>query len=321
VTEKKDNDPMRHVSLYPLTAIRVFREAVKENSFTGAASRLNVTQSAVSQRIKQIEEHIGSPLFLRQKHKLTLTEEGRFLYEASDEALESIARAVNGIISGNIAHRIVFGVLASFASKWLIPRLNRFYACEPSIQMTIRSVNHTIDVEHENAELAVVNLPSPPVAPSLSWQLLWREQLFAVCSPAYLEHIDKPLREPADLRHHTLLHDETEVSSSRNLNWKTWLQHTDAADTVDLRWGHFFTQSDLALQAAVEGQGIALARSSLVMEDMRQQRLVDPFDFKINADSSCYVYGLKSTWDIPKIVQLRRWLGNEAAADYQLLEK
>lgn len=89
---------MRHVSLYPLTAIRVFREAVKENSFTGAASRLNVTQSAVSQRIKQIEEHIGSPLFLRQKHKLTLTEEGRFLYEASNYLLDESAGLYNHAI-------------------------------------------------------------------------------------------------------------------------------------------------------------------------------------------------------------------------------
>ena len=296
----------------PLTAIRFFRAAVRENSFTRAAEHLGVTQSAVSQRIKQIEKHIGTPLFLRQKRKIVLTEEGRFLYEVSGQSLDAIEQSLNSIISGNIAQRIVLGVLSSFAAKWLLPRLGGFWRQHPTTELIIRSVNHTIDIERENAEIAVVNLPAAPQSPSLRWELLWREELFAVCSPAYLKSAQTPLRTPADLCRHTLLHDETEIASNRNFDWGSWLRQVAPEVSVDLGRGHFFTQSELTLQAAVAGYGVALTRASLAEDELRRGVLLDPLGRRIKAKSGCYVCSLKSAWNIPKIKLLRHWLRSEA---------
>ena len=316
--KKQDDAKLSHIPYYPLTAIRVFRETVKEGSFTKAALRLNVTQSAVSQRIKFLETHLGCCLFMRQRQNVVLTEEGKFLYEKSDRALNIMEHAVSSIVSGNISQRIVLGVLSSFTSKWLIPRLHRFYQEYPNMQLVTRSVNHTIDIERENAEIAVVNLPSPPSSQALRSSELWRDNLFAVCSPDYLEHATKPLKKPADLANHVLLHDQTEIASNRHLDWKSWLRAAAPGFRIDLDRGRFFTQNDLTLQAAIEGHGIALARSSLVSDDIKKGMLIDPLGVSVVAKSACYICSLKHAWDIPKIKMVRKWLQDEAENDHRM---
>lgn len=305
----------------PLSAIRVFCEVVRQNSFSRAAACLSVTPSAVSQRIKQLENHVGCQLIMRQRRDVILTEEGRFLYEKFDRSLGNIEYAVSCIVSGQITQRVTLGVLSSFTSKWLIPRLHRFYQKHPNLQLVTRSVNHTMDVERENVELAVVNLPSPPAAASLSSSLLWREKLFAVCSPHYIKKARQPLKSPADLCRHTLLHDQTEIANSRHLDWTSWMSVAAPGQAADLSAGRFFTQTDLALQAAIEGHGVALARSSLATDDLQKGRLIDPFKIKVPAQSGCYMCARKNIWEIPKIVMLRKWLSDEAAKDRRSLER
>ncbi|MGU9951664.1 MAG: LysR substrate-binding domain-containing protein [Gammaproteobacteria bacterium WSBS_2016_MAG_OTU1] len=305
------------VSAYPLTAVRVFRETVKENSFTKAARRLNVTQGAVSQRVKHLETCLGCLLFVRHKRAITLTKEGQMLYDEADKALAIIEKTLNHIISGSDSQRVVLGVLASFTSKWLIPRLDRFYQQHPTIQLTTRSVNHTIDVEREDAELAVVNISAPPESTTMRWQLLWRENLYVVCSPEYIKNAP-PLKNPCDLINHTLLHDQTEIDNQRHLDWTSWLQSASPDIVMDYSQGRFFTQSDLTLQAAIEGHGIALARSSLVAEDLRKGVLIIPLNINVAVNSGCYICALKNTWDLPKIKILREWLQAEAAMDLEV---
>ena len=304
----------------PLTAVRVFREIVRENSFTKAARRLHVTQGAVSQRVKQLESHLGCLLFVRRSRQWSLTPEGRALYEKTDRALTDIERALDSIVSGGSRRRVALGALASFTSKWLIPRLHRFYRQHPAIELITRSVNHTMDVERENAELAVVNLPSPPTSPALSAELLWRDRLFAVCSPAYFANPPAPLSTPSDLSRHTLLHDQTEIAASRHLDWQSWLQAAAPESGVDAGRGRFFTQSDLTLQAAIEGHGIALGRSSLITEDLRKGLLRTLFGATV-ASSGCYMCSLKTTWELPKIKIMREWLLAEAAADRDFFDR
>lgn len=304
----------------PLSAIRVFCEVVRQNSLSQAAQHMEVTPSAVSQRIKQLESYVGCNLFLRYRHKITLTEEGRFLYEKFNRALGNIEYAVNCIVSGQVNQRIVLGVLASFTAKWLIPRLHRFYRQHPHLQLITRSVNHTIDVERENAELAVVNLPSPPTSSALRSQLLWRENLLTVCSPEYLKNSAQPLQTVADLAQHTLLHDQTEIANRRHLDWKSWMKIAAPAHSINLEGGRFFTQSDLTLQAAIEGHGVAIARLSLAAEDLQKGALIDPLNIQVPAKSGCYMCARKNVWDMPKIVMLREWFVNEAAKDSFMLK-
>lgn len=304
----------------PLSAIRVFREVVRRDSFTRAAAQMRVTPSAVSQRIKQLETHVGCNLLSRRRHGIVLTEEGRFLYEKFDRAIHDIDRAVARVVRGQIGGRVVLGALASFTAKWLIPRLHRFYRQHPDLQLITRSVNHTIDVERENAELAAVNLPSPPSSSALRSQLLWRETLFAVCSPAYLAGGDAPLATPDDLRNHTLLHDQTEIADKRHLDWTSWMKIAAPGRKININDGRVFTQSDLTLQAAIEGHGVALARSSLAADDLRKGLLIDPLGVRIPVQSGCYLCARKEVWDAPKIVLLREWLAGEAARDRRMFQ-
>ena len=304
----------------PLAAVRVFCEVVGQNNFSRAARALNVTPSAVSQRIKQLETYIGCDLFARRHAKIVLTEEGRFLHETFERALGNIDRAVNHVAAAKNGGKIVLGILASLTSKWLIPRMQHFYKKHPSIHLITRSVNHTIDVEKENVELAVINLSAPPVSPGLRWELLWRETLFAVCSPEYLKSTPRQLGSIADLRHHTLLHDQTEIASKRELNWKAWLRAAAPEQRMTINGGRYFTQSDLTLQAAIEGHGVALARLSLAAEDLRRKKLVEPLGVRLTAKSGCYACARKGAWDSPKIAALREWLKTEAENDRRLFE-
>ena len=304
----------------PLDAVRVFREVVRSDGFARAAAQMHVTPSAVSQRVKQLETRVGCRLLSRRRRGVALTEEGRFLYEKFDRAVRDIDSAVARVVSGQISRRVVLGALASFTAKWLIPRLHRFYRRHPDVQLITRSVNHTIDVERENAELAAVNLPSPPVSTALRSQLLWRENLFAVCSPAYLKNSARPLAKPEDLREHMLLHDQTEIANRRNLDWNSWMKTAAPGRKININDGRLFTQSDLTLQAAIEGHGIALARSSLAADDLRKGLLLDPLGVRVPVQSGCYLCARREIWDAPKIVVLREWLADEAARDRRIFQ-
>ena len=305
---------------YSLSAIRVFCEVVRRDSFTHAAEYLQVTPSAVSQRIKQLETSVGCGLMSRRRGGIALTAEGRFLYEKLSRAMSDIDRAIAQIVSGQLGGSTVFGALSSFTAKWLIPRLHRFYRRHPDLPMIIRSYNHTIDVEREDVELAAINLPSAPASAALRSQLLWRETLFAVCSPAYLQDAARPLRTPDDLRFHTLLHDQTEIASKRNLDWHAWMRIAAPGQKINIRDGRLFTQSDLTLQAAIEGHGIAIARSSLAADDVRKGLLTDPLGIRVPVQSGCYLCARKEIWESPKIAALREWLTEEAASDIAMFQ-
>lgn len=302
-----------------MPAIRVFCEVARQKSFARAAAQMNLTSSAISQRVKQLEDFVGCRLLERKRHNITTTEEGKFLFEKFERALSNIDYSINCVVSGQLAQRVVLGALASFTSKWLIPRLHRFYQMHPNVQLITRSVNHTIDVERESAELAVVNLPAPPASGALRSQLLWRENLFVVCSPRYLNNNPHPLKTVGDLHQHTLLHDQTEIASKRHLDWTSWMRIAAPGKRLSMDKSRVFTQSDLTLQAAIEGHGVALARSSLASDDLQKGLLVDPLGIRVPVQSGCYLCARKNAWDLPKIAILRDWLMDEAQRDRLLM--
>lgn len=300
---------------YSLVALRAFREAARRESFTIAAMRLSVTQSAVSHHIKLLEEQLDVKLFFRRGRRLSLTDEGQVLFQSVDEVFNDLDFAVENIKKSDRRQRLVLGVLSSFATKWLVPRLGGFYRAHPNVELVVRSVNHTIDVERENVDMAVINLPLPPRSPKVNSILMWRECLFAVCSPGYLKNAG-PLRSVSDLSHHVLLHDETEIAAERGFDWFSWLNHFNKAHIMDEASSQFFSQSDLVLQAAIAGHGVALTRTSIASTDIRAGLLLKPFlTNDMPTQSACYLCGLKGLWNLDKSTLLREWLLSEVSED------
>ena len=298
---------------FSLRSLRVFFVAAQRMSFSDAARVLAISQGAVSQRVKTLEAQLGAPLFERgNRRQIKLTDEGRYLYRALGGAFDTISGGIRVVLSRRTKQRVVLGVLSSLAHKWLIPRLGAFYRQYPQTELVIRAVNHTISLDGDDVELGLVNMPKPPADSDLRWQLLWREKLFAVCAPAYLKNA--PLAAPGDLASHTLLHDETEMANERKLNWQTWLAHYGVCRDEGAH-NLLFTQSDLALQAAIAGQGVALARNSLAYTDIKNGLLVNPFGGGAPVKTACYICGRRDVWRLDKIVALRDWLATEAAND------
>lgn len=290
-----------------LVSLRAFREVARRKSFTAAAAYLAVTQSAVSHHIKLLESELNVKLLRRYNKQYELTDEGRTLFQAVDAAFSNVETAIRGINQHINNNRLVLGGLASFVSKWLMPRLGDFYKTHPQIELVVRSVNHTIDVLNERVDLGILHSATPPASPLITSELLWSEELFAVCSPAYLAR--RPITTLADLRTHVLLHDETEIAAERHYDWQAWLAALGQEQLLAETTSHYFSQSDLTIKAATAGYGIALARTSLVADDLKDGRLVNPLpQAVVKTDSGCYMCALASAWEADKIKMLRQWL-------------
>ena len=297
-----------------LVSLRAFREVAKHKNFTQAAVALTVTQSAVSHRIKTLEQQLEVKLFYRRGREYELTSEGRTLFLAIDKAFDAMEEAIGRIHPRHARQRVTLGVLSSFATKWLLPRLGGFYRDHPNIELVVRSVNHTIDVEREQLDIAVINLPSPLVSKKVESIRLWRERLFAICSPHYLNVEGKSPQKIDDLKKSVLLHDETEIAAERGFDWSAWLAHFKREEILYHASSQYFSQSDLMLQAAIAGHGVALTRTSIAATDIKNGLLINPFPKSdIATQSACYLCGLKSSWEEKKITTLRDWLLAEAA--------
>ena len=300
---------------YPLAPLRAFREVAKCGSFTLAAARLQVTQGAVSNHIRTLEQHYQTRLFHREGRKIDLTIEGRLLYDGLDKAFSVIEQSMQSLQAGKIKQRLVLGVLSSFATKWLLPRLGGFYEAHPNIELTVRSVNHTIDVEREAVDLAVATLPAAPSSETVDSALMWQEQLFVVCSPGYRKaHVGR-FNNLDQLKNHILLHDETEIAAERGFDWATWLRHFRHEQLLYHATSHYFSQSDLVLQAAMRGYGLALTRTSIAATDLDKGALVNPFPKKvISTHAACYLCGKKAIWRESAVSAFREWLLAEAGS-------
>jgi len=288
--------------LPPLNALRAFEAAARLLSFTRAADELAVTQAAVSHQIKALEEWIGVPLFRRVNRGLLLTDAGQALLSVLRDALDRIAAATERLRAGPRTGQLVVSALPSFAAKWLVPRLPRFQAAHPNIELHLHAAVALVDFTRDPVDLAL-RFGAGRWAGVEAIRLL-DEEVTPVCSPALLAG-GHPLREPADLRHYTLLHDDFE------LDWQTWL---DAAGVsgVDASRGPRFTGSDHLVQAALAGHGIALGRGALVADDLAAGRLVRPFALSLPSEWAYYIVYPAGAGNRPKIAAFRDWILGEA---------
>ncbi|MSO93967.1 MAG: transcriptional regulator GcvA [Rhodospirillales bacterium] len=288
--------------LPPLNALKAFEAAARQLSFTRAAAELHVTQAAVSHQIKALEDRLGIPLFRRLNRNLLLTDAGQALLPAVSDALDRLAAAVARVRSRDVSGVLTVSTLDSFAGTWLVRKLGRFRDIQPEIDVRITTSDHQVDFAREDVDMAIRYGRGP--WPGLYVERLMTEEVFPVCSPALLKK-GPPLKEPADLRHYTLLHDDLKE------DWRMWLAHAGVSD-IDPTRGHGFHRSNLVIQAAVAGAGVALGRSVLVADELASGQLVKPFALSLPAEFAYYLVCPFQSAERPKVRAFSDWLLAEA---------
>ena len=290
--------------IYPLTALRAFEAAARNLSFVKAADELHVTPAAISHQIKTLEEHLGMPVFKRLNRALILTPAGQSLFPAVSEALDIMASAVDRLHHQDQSGVLTVTTMDSFAATWLVPKLGRFRKSNPDIDVRISTSDESIDFDRVNMDMAIRYGAGD--WSGLHVERLMTEEVFPVCAPSLLQS-GSPLNCPADLKNHTLLHDDLRV------DWRMWLMAT-GEETVDSSKGPGYQHSNLVLLAAEQGDGVALARSVLVQNALAAGRLVKPFNFAIPGEYAYYMVCPEANLKRPKVKAFREWLIAEAGA-------
>jgi LysR family glycine cleavage system transcriptional activator len=296
--------------LPPLNALKAFEAAARSESFTRAAEELCVTQGAVSHQVKALEATLGIKLFNRERQRLVITEAGREYLAVVRDALDRIAVGTERLVQRQTSGILTVSTSPDFAAKWLVNRLGRFAEAHPDIDLRVSATMHHIDFAREEVDLAVRHGDGNWVG--LDVVRLCSEQLFPVCSPKLVSGRNR-IHKPSDLMKFPLLHLD---------DWKTWLRWFDAAGVADtkLSRGPILNRASMLIDAAVDGQGIALARTSLAAWDLINGRLVKLFDVTLRLSNTYWIICPKVTSALPKIKIFREWLLAEAADDVRRLK-
>lgn len=293
-----------------LNALKAFEAAARHESFTKAAGELNVTQGAVSHQVKALEEELGLRLFQRERQRLLITAAGKSYLEIVRDAFDRIAGGTERLLQRQRSGVLTVSTSPNFAAKWLVHRLGRFVEANPGIDLRVGASMQHVDFAREDVDVAIRH--GDGRWPGLHVGRLCEEELFPVCSPKLLKG-RHALRAPADLAHHTLLHiDEP-------LDWARWL---DAAGLsgIDTARGPVFSQRSMAIDAAIDGQGVALARTALGAWDILNGRLARPFTLGLKVPYAYWIVCPKANADLPKIAAFRNWLQAEASEDIRRLQ-
>jgi LysR family glycine cleavage system transcriptional activator len=293
--------------LPPLNALRAFEAAARQLSFTKAAAELNVTQAAISHQVKTLEEHLGLPLFRRLNRRLVLTEAGQLYLPVLREAFDAMAAGTARLGQDRESGPMNITVLPSFAAKWLLPRLSRFRDRYPDIDVMVSANNRLIDFADGTYEMGIrYGLGDYP---GLRTDLLLPDEVFPVCSPRLTEGAH-PLRTPADLKHHTLLHDEVS-RHDESPDWRNWLKAA-GVEGIDFQRGPGFSDSSMVIEAAAAGQGVALAHRWLAAADLESGRVVMPFGPVVPSKFAYYLVSPLVVAEHRRVRLFREWLLEEA---------
>lgn len=283
--------------LPPLNALKSFKVAARHLSFTKAAEELFVTQAAVSHQVKALEEHLGLKLFIRRNRSLLLTEEGQEYYLELRDIFEQLAQATDKLKLLSERGALTVSVPPSFAILWFVPRLSSFREEHPDMDIRIKAVDEISGSLTDDVDVAIYY--GDGRWPGVKAYQLHKEYLWPVCSPLLADKAD--INEPADLLKQTLLHDET-----RNA-WKDWF-HLVGLPHYKGDNGSVFSHSSLALQAAVHGQGIALANNVLVKSEIDSGHLIRIFPQALQRNKAFYLVCRDNQAEIGKIATFRQWL-------------
>lgn len=284
--------------LPPLNALKAFETAARHLSFTKAAEEMFVTQAAISHQIKALEDHLGLKLFMRKNRSLLLTEEGQSYFLDIKEIFLQLYDATEKLLARGAKGALTVSLPPSFAIQWLVPRLSLFSELNPDIDVRIRAVDSEEGSLTDDVDVAIYYGRG-------SWRnlhadKLHTEYLVPVCSPMLLGR-SQPLNEPADLRHHTLLHDGNREA------WKAWF-NSQQIKHVNVNQGPIFSHSAMVLQAAIHGQGVALAHNVLARPDIAAGRLIVPFNFVLQSKDAYYLVCRDNQIELGKIAAFRDWM-------------
>jgi LysR family glycine cleavage system transcriptional activator len=281
--------------------LRAFEAAARHLSFTNAASELNVTQTAVSHQIRRLEQELGVRLFIRQNRALALTPEAKDYLPGVRAAFNDLRLATDRLLRKDNDHVLTVSTLASLAAKWLLPRLSAFQEAHPGIDVRITTSTGLVDFKSGDVDAAIRY--GRGQWPGLRADWLMADELFPVCSPALLTG-DKPLRSPQDLAHHTLLHS----SGGYDDDWRLWLTAAGLPTNISQQPGLSFDLIFMTVQAAIDGIGVAMGRTSYVEADIAKGRLVVPFNITLPADAGFYLVSPEAKAEAPKLSAFRQWL-------------
>ena len=284
-----------------LNGLRAFEAAARHLSFTNAASELNVTQTAISHQIRRLEEELGLRLFVRQNRALALTPEAREYLPGVRAAFNDLRLATDRLKRRDDDHVLTVSTLASLAAKWLLPRLSTFQEAHPGIDVRITTSTGLVDFRSGDVDAAIRYGRGHWAGLRADW--LMADELFPVCSPALLQG-DKPLRCPEDLANHTLLHS----SGGYDDDWRLWLTAAGLPANISKQPGVSFDLIFVTVQAAIDGIGVAMGRTSYVEADIAKGRLVVPFEIALPADAGFYLVSPETSADPPKLRAFRQWL-------------
>jgi LysR family transcriptional regulator, glycine cleavage system transcriptional activator len=296
-------------SLPPLNALRSFDAAARHQSFTRAAGELCVTQGAVSQQVKALETELGLKLFNRERQGLVITDAGRDYLAVVRDAFDRLELGTNQLLQRQRSGVLKISTSPDFAAKWLVGRLGRFAEAHPDIELTVSATMHHVDFAGEDVDLAIRH--GAGNWPGLDAVNLCAEELFPVCSPGLVTSRNG-IREPEDVLQFPLLH----LDDRRG--WSRWLEAAGASGE-GLLHGPIVNHASMLIDAAIDGQGIALARTALAAADLINGRLVRPFQTALPLTNTYWIVCPAATSTLPKIVAFRDWLLVEAAGDSRRL--
>jgi LysR family transcriptional regulator, glycine cleavage system transcriptional activator len=297
--------------LPPLNALKVFEAAARHESFTRAADELAVTQGAVSQQVKALEQQLGVRLFNRVHQRLQITDAGRQYYAVVRDALDRIALGTARLMQRQRSGVLTVSTSPDFAAKWLIHRLGRFAEDHSDIDLRVSATMHHVDFTTEDVDVAVRHGDGD--WPGLdAVRLCDSEQLFPVCSPRFMaERLGKGAW--ADVLKLPLLHLDSN---------KDWLRWFDAAGVSEAQPKHglVLNRASMLIDAAADGQGIALARTTLAAWDLINGRLVKPFAVSLPLSKTYWIVCPKAAPTQGKITTFSDWLVQEAREDRRRVE-
>lgn len=299
----------RHRPL-PVGPLRAFEAVARRLSFRGAAEELHLTQPAVSRQIRGLEDELGAQLFSRGTRHVELTGAGSTLLRSVEPLLAQLDGTVRHIRSAQRRQPVAVTTFASFASLWLLPRLQSFQAAHPESDIRISASDRLADFDDLEIDVALrYCLPKdvPPGSPQL-----FGEVLTPVASPALLQRL--PLQTPADLAQHTLLEEDDPRPSAEFLSWRHWLRLM-APPRLEPRGWMYLNFTYQQIQGALAGQGVALARVALVRELLLRGELVEPFGAagRIDSPFSYWLVRWPARRDRPVVTAFEDWLLQQAA--------
>src|SRR4051794_15185697 len=288
--------------LPPLNALKAFEAAARSESFTRAAEELNVTQGAVSHQVKALEAILGVKLFNRERQRLVITEAGREYLAVVRDALDRIAVGTERLVQRQTSGVLTVSTSPDFAAKWLVHRLGRFAEAQPDIDLRVSATIQHVDFAREDVDLAIRHGDGNWAG--LDAVRLCLEQLFPVCAPKLVSGRNR-IAKAADLLKFPLLRLE---------DAKNWTRLFEAASVkATVRPGPVLNRASMLIDAAIDGQGIALARTVLAAWDLINGRLVRPVDVSLRMANTYWIVCPKASSNVPKIATFRNWVLEEVA--------